>query len=114
MLSASSTRNSTFSSPSSPATRRACSTIAGAKSVEISVPLVAQAGGGREAGVTGARRELEHGLARLRVEALDEPLPDQSRRLPDIAPLAPPRRGKPVPAVLAGLAVFVEVHASRV
>jgi hypothetical protein len=33
-----------------------------------------ESSGGQEAGLAGARRQLQHGLARLRVDLLDEPL----------------------------------------
>ena len=61
-------RCSTFRSPSSAARRRATSTMADEKSLEMRRPLLAQERSGREARVARPRRELEHGVARLRVE----------------------------------------------
>ena len=64
MRSASIWRTSTPFSPSASASRRAASTMLGAKSVRIARPP-ADPRGGREAGLAGARGQLENRLARV-------------------------------------------------
>ena len=77
--------------------RRAASTIAGAKSVEISFPSSPIALRRQEAGVAGARRELEHGVAGLRIEPLDQPLAQRAGARPEVVALALPVGREPVP-----------------
>ena len=98
MLSASSTRYSTLSSrgPRLPARDL---DHRGREVGRDQLALVADPLGGDEAGVAGARRQLEHGVARLRIEPLDEPLTQVAGRRPEEVVLALPVAREAVPGV---------------
>jgi hypothetical protein len=78
-FSASRTRNPTPVMPSSAALRRALSTIAGEKSLEMTVPRGETRSATRKPRVAGVGGDLEDRLARLRVERVYEVAADVCR-----------------------------------
>ena len=104
--SASIVRNSAFSMPSSAARARARSTIPGDAVGADQRPAGRDELGGEQPGVARARRELEHAVAGLRLDRVDEPARHRPRAgLEHRAVLAPAGRGA-VPALQAGGAIL--------
>ena len=96
---ASSTRNSTFSTPSSAARRRAAATISGATSVESSSPSGPSRSAAMKPVSPGPGGELEHGVARTWVEQSHEALVEVARHLAAEGRLALPARGGSPPGL---------------
>ena len=72
--------------------------------------VLAQERGGQVPHVSGAGRELEHGVARLRIERLHQPLADGARDLLDLRSPAFPAGRHRLPVLERGALVLRAIH----